>query len=120
MREAWDHLGQQWEHGVKRVAPEYEVQHRQRQLLHIAEDRGQFEGAPVQHLDPKKVLPTQQFIERKNHERISSAPASDLPPVDVVQKGRSYYVLDGHHRWDVARQQGRPLPARVVAYRPRT
>lgn len=118
-------LGPQWEgtgeHSVSRVGDQYEVQARQRKLLHIAERRDElFKDAPVVTLDPKKVLPTQQFVFRGKHEDISKAPAADLPPVDVVQHGRSNYVLDGHHRWSVAKQAGQPLRARVVKYAPGT
>ena len=113
-------LGRQWEgsgpHSTIRIGEANEIQPRQRKLMHIAERRDElFKDAPVTHLDPKKVLPTQQFISRDKHDAL--AHATDLPPVDVVQHGRSHYVLDGHHRWDIAREAGRPLAARVVQYR---
>jgi ParB-like chromosome segregation protein Spo0J len=38
-----------------------------------------------------------------------------LPPIDVRQVGRDYYVIDGHHRVSVARQLGLShLEARVL------
>lgn len=40
-----------------------------------------------------------------------------LPPVDLLQIGASYYVLDGHHRISVARTFGeQTIDARVSVY----
>ena len=119
-RDGLSTLGPQWKGSTARIGDQHEVQARQRKLLHMAERRDElFQGAPVVNLDPKKVLPTQQFISRDQHSGIAKAPASEIPPVDVVQHGKTNYVLDGHHRWAAAKAAGRPLRARVVKYEPR-
>jgi hypothetical protein len=41
-----------------------------------------------------------------------------LPPVELVQVGDIYFVLDGHHRISVARAMGqRDIEARVMVWR---
>jgi hypothetical protein len=42
---------------------------------------------------------------------------ADLPPVDLVRVGESYFVRDGHHRVSVARVMGQQeIEARVMAW----
>jgi hypothetical protein len=46
------------------------------------------------------------------------AQGKDLPPVDLVQYGDTYYVRDGHHRISVARARGEAfIDARVTLWR---
>ena len=41
----------------------------------------------------------------------------DLPPIELVQVGKVYYVRDGNHRVSVARANGRPtITARVTVW----
>jgi hypothetical protein len=41
----------------------------------------------------------------------------DLPPVDLIRVGATYYVRDGHHRVSVARAMGQEyIEARVTAW----
>ena len=42
----------------------------------------------------------------------------DLPPVDLIQVGNSYYVRDGHHRVSVTRAMGgQEIEARVTVWK---
>lgn len=115
-------LGQQWDvdgpHGVVRLTEEHRVQANQRKVMKVmySAKPALWDGAPVEHLDPRRVQPTQNFIVRSNYEAVSKAPAAELPPVDVVRRAGKDYVVDGHHRWHLARQRGWALPARVVNY----
>ena len=46
------------------------------------------------------------------------AQGKELPPVDLVQYGDTYYVRDGHHRISVARARGEAyIDARVTLWR---
>jgi hypothetical protein len=37
---------------------------------------------------------------------LEKLPGRDLPPVELIQIGDSYYVRDGHHRISVSRAMG--------------
>jgi len=46
------------------------------------------------------------------------AQGKEMPPVDLVQYGDTYYVRDGHHRISVARARGEAyIDARVTLWR---
>ncbi len=63
----------------------------------------------------RRFRPTTQ-TSRTRFERLAAAArrGEDLPPVDLVQVGEAYFVVDGHHRVAVARALRRDLIAAYV------
>jgi hypothetical protein len=63
---------------------------------------------PTRHFDDR-FLPASEVV-RHRWERIALAHrrGDALPPIDLVQRGDGYYVLDGRHRVSVASALGHP------------
>lgn len=106
-------------HAVVQIAEPAAVKRHQRatglSMLRSAE-RPDFSKAPVTELPVSRLKPTQQFIWQGQAEAIRSSPdPGSLPPVDVVRKGSAHYLVDGHHRWDFAKERGaKTIRARVI------
>lgn len=115
-------LGRQWDDGGTRsekfltseIIPPAKVKKHQRAVGMFTLSGADFPNAPLQQVEVKKLKPTQQFLWKHQYESIAKAPG-ELPPVHVAHKDGQHYLIDGHHRWERARQEGRTtIQARVI------
>lgn len=107
-------LGRQWdEHASAEIASQDIVTRNQR-ATGLYGSKPDWEKAPVEQVEVRKLKPTQRFLFQYQHDRVRQA-EGELPPVRVLRKGATHYVVDGHHRWDMAKERGtKTIQARVI------
>ncbi len=75
------------------------------------------EKVPVQHLDPKQLHATQDWLAPSKRDRIKGELRADKPILAVRHAGKTY-IEEGHHRAAHALATGQKVPARVIELTP--
>lgn len=66
-------------------------------------------GSSVKTLEPKSLTPTQKNFNQEKVDRIKAS--GEGKP---IISSKDNYVVDGHHRWLAAHQQGKKIKSKVI------